>query len=566
MTDLAGGHGVRGRSAMRGDWRLILMIGVFCMCYAAAGFRMALLAATEPEEPRLARSDSAIRPVRGTIVDRNGNLLAANLPAWSLYAHPREITDPFAVADALVGIFPDIDREELLKKLTGKNRFAWIKRPIAPREKQAVHDLGFPGLNFGNREIRIYPTRRTTAHIVGGVKAAREDVRFAELTGSGGIEQHFDERLRDPSKVDEPLRLSLDLTLQQAVREVLAAGMEEMTAKGASAILMKVTNGEVLAMVSLPDFEPNGRPERHRGDPSTNPRFNRAAQGRYELGSTFKVLTAAMALDAGVANASTMIETPPRLRYGRQSIGDSHKMKPEMSLEDVIVKSSNVGSARLALMVGTPRFKEYLKRLGMFEPSGLELSEAAKAKPLLPPRWTDLSTITIAFGHGLAASPVHLAGAYATIANDGVRVRPSLIHGGNPPGERVFSRTAAREMVRIMREVVKRGTARKADVEGYMVGGKTGTAEKAGPGGYDRRRVISTFASVFPTSRPEYVLVVSLDEPTYETDYGAKVRTAGWTAVPVAANIIRRVAPLMGLRPLPPVAEPAVAALNVNME
>lgn len=565
MTDIAPNGGGRGRLARRGDWRIILMIAVFCMCYAAVGLRMGLLAASDPVEPRLARADGGIRPVRGTIVDRNGNLLAANLPAWSLYAHPRDIADPVAVAGELSRIFPEIDRDVLLRKLSGKNRFAWIKRPITPREKQLVHDLGFPGLYFGNREMRIYPTRRATAHIVGGVKAEREDVRYAELAGAGGIEQHLDERLRDPSQVEEPLRLSLDLTVQQAVREELAAGVERLTAKGAAAVLMKVRTGEIVALVSLPDFDPNERPEFHRGDPSLNPRFNRAAQGRYELGSTFKVLTAAMALDARVANADTIIQTPPRLRYGRHSIGDSHRMKPEMPVEDVIVKSSNVGAARIALMVGTPRFKDYLGKLGFFDPSGLELTEAAQTDTLEPQRWTDLSTITISFGHGLAASPVHLAAAYATLANDGVRVYPSLLAGGRPLGERVFSQQTSREMLRIMREVVSRGTARRADVEGYEIGGKTGTAEKAGRGGYDRTRVISTFAAVFPTSRPEYALVVSLDEPTDRSGH-VPVRTAGRTAVPVAADIIRRAAPLLGLRPLVPEAPAEIATLGVRLE
>ena len=563
MTDMAS-QGPR-RAAWRGDWRVILLMACFCLCYAAVGLRMGLMAATDPSEPKLARSGATDRPVRGEIVDRNGTLLAGNLPAWSLYAHPREIQSPLQVANALDKVFPEIDRDVLMSKLTSKQRFVWIKRPITPREKQAVHDLGYPGIHFGKRDIRIYPTGRTTAHIMGGVKARREGVRFAELMGSGGVEKHFDERLRDAARADKPLELSLNVSVQQAMREELAWGMKRLTAKGASSILMKAKTGEIVAMVSLPDFDPNDRPTLYRGEAGYDPRFNRAAQGRYELGSTFKVLTAAMALETGVANAQTVIETPPVLRYGRHRIGESHRMKPEMSLEDIIVKSSNVGSAKLAMMVGTRRFKEFLDKLGFFEPSGLELSEAARAKTLLPDYWTDLSTMTVSFGHGLAASPVHLAAAYATLANDGRRIFPSLIKGGLPAGKPVFAEGTSQEMLRLMREVVVRGTARRADVPGYEIGGKTGTAEKVGRGGYDSTRVISTFASVFPSSAPEYILIVSLDEPT-DRSGPRPVRTAGRTAVPVAAEIIRRTAPLLGLRPLQPVGQPDIATLNVATE
>ncbi|MFK7943893.1 MAG: peptidoglycan D,D-transpeptidase FtsI family protein [Paracoccaceae bacterium] len=565
MTDLCNSPATKARAGLRGDWRLILLMGGFALCYATVGLSMAHMVATEPSEPQLARSDSAGLPVRGEITDRNGQLLAANLPAWSLYAHPRDIKDPVTVSRQLVDIFPELDREGVLKKLTDGRRFVWIKRPIGPREKQAVHDLGTPGLHFGRREMRIYPAGRTAAHVVGGVKAAREDVRFAELTGSGGIEKYFDDRLRDPQQVAEPLMLSIDMRVQQAIRQELAEGMARLTAKGASAVLMEVATGRITGMVSLPDFNPNRRPERHLGPAELSPRFNRAALGRYELGSTFKPLTAAMALETGVAHARTMLKTPSRIRYGRHSIGDSHRMPKEMSLEDIIVKSSNVGTAKLSMMVGTRRFKDYLNKLGFFDPSGLELAEAARAQPLLPPRWTDLSSMTISYGHGLAASPVHLAAAYATLANNGRTIHPTLTMEPVVPGPRVFTERTAREMLRILREVVERGTAKRANVPGYEVGGKTGTAEKFRPGGgYYSDRVISTFASVFPTSSPRYVLIVSLDEPTDRS--GRKpVRSAGRTAVPVAAQVIRRIAPLLGMRPQLP-EEEVVSGLRTSLE
>jgi len=556
-------HG-RGQPASRGgattrsrdDWRLIVVILALVLVYATVGIRMGLMALTEPVEPQLARGAGLATPVRGEIVDRNGNLLAANLPAFSLYTYPREIKDPAAVARDLAAIFPDMTAERLVKRLSRSSSFAWIKRPITPRQRQQVLDLGYPGLKFGSRTMRIYPAGRTVAHIVGSVRAENEDVRYAELVGSSGAEGYFDERLRDPARLGAPLELSIDLTVQAALREVLAAGVEKFTAIGGVGVLMDVRTGEVLALVSLPDFDPNLPPARFTGPAELSPRFNRAVQGRYELGSTFKVLTAALALDTGVAKADTMIDTAGPILYGRQRIRDLHRVPPEMTLTDIIVRSSNVGAARLALRVGTPRMKDYLKRLGMFEPTSLELVEAGRAAPLLPAKWTDLSTMTISFGHGIAVSPVHLAAAYATLANGGRRVRPTLIKGGAEPGERIFSTETALTMMRIIREVVRRGTGRRTDLPGYEVGGKTGTADKYRPGGgYYTDRVISTFVAVFPTSNPKYTLLISLDEPTDRS--GPKIkREASRTAVPVTAAAITRIAPLLGLRPLP-VSRPA---------
>ena len=533
----------------RDDWRLIILILTMVLVYSAVGLRMGVIALTEPVEPRLAGHGAAV-PVRGEITDRNGNLLAANLPAFSLYAHPREIKDPEAVARDLANIFPDETADQLLGRLTRDARFVWVKRPITPRQRQLVLDLGYPGLKFGSRAMRVYPAGRTVAHIVGGVQAATEDVRYAELVGSGGVEGFFDERLRDPARIGTPLALSIDLAVQAAMRDVLAAGIEQFTAKGATGVLLDVRTGEVIAMVSLPDFDPNREPEPFKGAAELNPRFNRAAQGRYELGSTFKVLTAAFALDAGVVSPETQIETGSALTYGRHRIRDMHRMPSQMSVIDIVVRSSNVGAARLALALGTPRMKDYLKRLGFFEPLSLELAEAERANPLLPPRWTDLSSMTISFGHGLAASPIHLAAAFATLASGGKRVRPTLIKGGQPPGEQVISPEASHIMMQIIREVVRRGTGRRTDLPGYEVGGKTGTADKYKPGGgYYTDRVIATFASVFPTSSPKYALVISLDEPVDRSGKYVK-REASRTAVPIAAAAIQRIAPLLGLRPI----------------
>lgn len=551
---------------MRGDWRIILLMAGFSLCYLAVALRMFVLATVEPAEPRLARDSGATLPVRGEIIDREGRLLAGNLPAWSLYAHPQSIKDPALAASELARIFPDLSEAELLRRLTNGSRFTWIKRPITPREKQAVHELGMPGLHFGSREMRVYPAGAAVAHVMGRVRPAREGVQYAELVGAGGVEGYFDERLRDPEQSGEPLRLSLDLNVQQVVRQALARGVANLTAKGGAAILMKVDSGEIIAMVSVPDFDPNGDPKPFQGDAGDNPRFNRAAQARYELGSVLKVLTAAIALETGAANSATLVETPPTLRYGRHSIRDLYRMPPMMSVEEIVVKSSNVGSAKLALAVGTPKFREHLGLFGMMEPTGIELAGLSELDTLVPSRWTDLSTITIAFGHGLAASPMHLAAAMATIANGGERIYPSLLAGGRGKGPRVVSKATAGEMVRILRQVVANGTATRADVPGYEVGGKTGTADKVRPtGGYYRDKVMSTFASVFPSSDPEYVLVVSLDEPE-DRSGSTPARTAGRTAAPVAAEIIRRATAVMGMRPLPAPAPGDIAGISTDWE
>lgn len=550
----------------RDDWRLIIVILSFVLVYAAVGVRMGMMALDELAEPRLARDGAGATPVRGEISDRHGTLLASNLPAFSLYAHPREIKDPAAVAQDLAGIFPDLDAATLTATLSRDSGFVWVKRPITPAQRQKVLDLGFPGLQFGVRTMRVYPAGRTVAHIVGGVRAENEDVRYTELAGAGGVEGFFDERLRDPARIGTPLALSLDLSVQNALRDVLAAGVRQFEAKGAAGILMDVRTGEILALVSLPDFDPNEAPAAFQGPAELNPRFNRAVQGRYELGSTFKVLTAAFALESGAVRPDTLVETGSALSFGRFRIRDMHRMPPEMTVTDIIVRSSNVGVARMALQIGTPRFKDYFQRLGLFEATTLELAEARKATPLLPPKWTDLSSMTISFGHGLAASPLHLAAAFATLANDGRRVRPTLLRGGSEPGEQVVSPKTARQVMQIIRDVVKRGTGRRANLPGYEVGGKTGTADKVRPeGGYYTDRVIASFASVFPTTDPKYALVISLDEPVDRSGPRA-VREASRTAVPVAVAAIERVAPLLGLRPLPEVPTGVVTAVTASAQ
>lgn len=549
MTDLVRTKTLANRSGTRARdaWRILLVIVAFAIAYSVAGVRMGVMALHEPEEPQLAGAGRSPDPVRGEILDRNGALLAGNLPGWSLYADPRFVIQPEQAAADLARILPDVPLEKLQKQLASDRSFVWIKRPITPRQRQAVLELGNPGLSFAAREVRVYPSGRLAAHILGGVKTENEGVTFAEQVGSAGIEHFSNTRLSDPSRLGEPMELSIDSAAQLTVEEVLSIGTRRFRAKGASGILMDVGTGEIVAMASVPDFNPNLPRKPFNGEAAYNPRFNRTAQGLYELGSTFKVLTAAMAIEAGIVGPETLIDTGTPVTYGRNRFTDHGRIRPEQTVTDIVVRSSNVGAIRMALGLGTKRFKQGLRDLGLFDVMPLEVSEARQARPRFPRNWTDLTTITASFGHGISVSPVHLASAFSTLANDGQLTYPTLLKGGRAPGRQVFSPRTSRQMMRILRQVVERGTAIRGDVPGLELGGKTGTAEKFRPeGGYYEDRVISTFAGVFPTSEPKYAIVVSLDEPT---DPESGKREASRTAVPVASEIVRRVAPLLGVRP-----------------
>ncbi|MCB1313049.1 MAG: penicillin-binding protein 2 [Sedimentitalea sp.] len=540
------------RARARAEGRL-LVLGLFFFCaFVAVGVRMGVMATSEAVEPLASAPGTVIAAQRGDIVDRRGRILATNFETHSLYAQPPLMVDPEAAAKGLAQIFPDLDAERLVRDFTGKRKFVWIKKKISPEQKQAVHDLGDPGLLFGPREMRLYPNGRLAAHVLGGASFGKEGVNAAEVIGVAGVEKQFDAYLRDPANAGTPLQLSLDLTVQAAAERVLLGGMKLMNAKGATSILMDVHTGEVISVVSLPDFDPNDRPQPPTSgfDPSDSPLFNRAVQGVYELGSTFKIFAVAQALDLGLVSPDTVVDIRGPLRWGKFTIRDFHNYGAELSVTKIIVKSSNIGTARLAQRIGAARQQAFMGAIGMLLPSPFEIVEAQGSQPLTPKKWSELSTMTISYGHGLSVSPMHLAAAYAAIANGGNYVAPTVLkQDGARYGPRVLSARAAAQARAMLREVVTGGTASFGEVKGYQVAGKTGTADKPRPrGGYYKDKVIATFASFFPASNPKYVLVVTLDEPS-ENSGSEPRRTAGWTAVPVAAEMIGRVAPLLGLRP-----------------
>ena len=556
---------MRDRAIGRAKFRLGILGVSFVVAFAAIGGRMGFMSSQTPTEPKSEGGAVTIQAQRADIVDRQGRILATNMLTNSLYAQTADMVDPPRVARELAALFPELNEEDLLRRFTDGRSFMWIRKVLSPEQQQAVHEIGDPGLLFGPREMRLYPNGNLAAHILGGTSFGDEGVASAELIGVAGVERALDLRLRDPAQAGNPLELTLDITLQATMEEVLSASMVMMQAKGAAGILMNVQTGEILAMASLPNFDPNNRPSpivAKGAEPADSPLFNRAVQGVYELGSTFKIFAAAQALQLGLINLTTPINTSS-LKIGKKRITefDNKNYGPTKTVAEIMEVSSNVGTGHIALMIGAERQKAFLTSLGLLDASPVELIEAPGAKPLRPAKWPDIVTVTASFGHGLSSSPLNLAAAYASIANGGIKVSPTLMKRVEPMrGIRVVSPEVSKMAVDMLRLVVVSGTATLADVPGYQVAGKTGTADKPRPGGgYYPDKVINTFASVFPASNPQYVLVVTMDEPVGSSGGEAR-RTAGWTAVPVAGEIIKRIAPLMGMVPV--VEEPVETALT----
>ncbi|MCC0079167.1 MAG: penicillin-binding protein 2 [Rhodobacter sp.] len=544
----------RDAGRRRAEWRLLLLAALFFAGYAVIGARMGMLAATPVVESE-PYAGEGISGERADVLDRNGHILATNLVTHSLYAEMRYMQDGRRAAHELARIFPDLDEEALARRLTDPDRrFYWIRSRVSPEQAQAAHDIGEPGLWLGPREMRLYPNGTLAAHVLGGTTYGQQGVTAAEIQGVAGLEYAANDRLSDPDLADVPLTLSLDLGVQSIVEEVLDSGIQMLHARAGSAIIMDAQTGELVALASLPTFDPNDRPAPPtEGDPADSPLFNRAVQGLYELGSVMKAFAVAQALDLGLVTPQTMVDTRGPLRMGRFEVNDFHDYGAQLSVEDVFVHSSNIGTAHLAQMIGPERQQEFLRQFGFLDALPIELPEARRALPQYPDRWSEISAMTISYGHGLAVTPMHLAAAYAALVNGGTMVQPTLLRRPDTtPGPRVISEQTSRIMRSLFRQVVTRGTASLGEVAGYGVGGKTGTADKPNPaGGYYDDRVVATFAGAFPMNDPRYVVIVTMDEPG-EMVGGVERRTAGWTVVPVAAEMVRRIAPVMGMRPQDP--------------
>ena len=525
----------------------------FSIAFAVVGVRIGSLAldsiAAERNPPQHF-SERLETPQRSNILDRRGRLMAATVPAWSLYAHPREILDPRETISRLASVLEGLDTERLENAFAKQQRFVWVRRQLTPRQKKQVLALGLPGLYFGSQDVRVYPDGNLAAHVLGGVRRDNESVTHSDIIGVSGVERFLDDRLRNGG---DPVRLSIDLRVQSMLRDEVLAGMDRYKAKGGAAVLMDVRSGELLGLVSLPDFDPNARPSAGEGDShAEHATFNRTAQGVYELGSALKPVTAALAMERGGAQLDTVYNIAKPMRIGRYWIRDSYIREPTVTLLEAVYRSSNIAVAQAALKVGFLVQKEFLGGLGFLDRLPVELSEATSSQPLYPEKWRKVNVATIAYGHGIAITPLHLAAGYATLVGDGRKVVPTLLLGGHSTDDRprIVSPQTVQNLRIALRNVVLRGTGRKAEVAGYHVAGKTGTADKAlqHARGYGTKKVVSTFVSVFPAYDPVYVLVVSLDEPQGAGDSIWR-RTAGNTAAPIAANLIRRAAPILGLPP-----------------
>jgi cell division protein FtsI (penicillin-binding protein 3) len=521
-----------------GRTRLLVTGALFAIAFAVVALRLTAVALLhQGDEPRIARSGAAsgLLVGRADIVDRNGVVLATSLPTASLYANPHQVLDADDAAVRLVGVLKELSQAEVASKLSANKSFVWIDRNLTPREQYQVNRLGIPGLHFQTEERRVYPQGALTAHVVG----------FTDIDNRGlaGIEQSFDDVLRDSRR---PVRLSIDVRLQHILREELGRAIADFTGIGGAGAILDVDTGELLALVSLPDFDPN-----QPGIASEDARFNRASLGIYEMGSTFKIFNTALALDSGIVHLTDQFDATKPIRIGGFSIRDYHGKNRWLSVPEIFMYSSNIGSARMAEEVGGVAQKAFFSRLGMLRPASLELPEVGH--PLYPDIWRPINTMTISYGHGLAVSPMHVVSGVAAVVNGGV-MRPATLIARAPDevseGERVISSDTSMQMRKLLRLVVEAGTGKNAEVPGYIVGGKTGTADKQSGKGYDRNSRLASFVAAFPMNDPEYVVLVMVDEPKPNaTSFG--YATGGWVAAPAAGNIIRRMAPLMGLLPAP---------------
>ncbi len=508
-----------------------------------------VLGETGPSRQAIARNITTENHMdRADIVDRNGVLLATNLMTASLYGNPREIVDPRATARALVGVLPELSEAEVMAQLSLDRGFIWLSRNLTPRQQYAINRLGIPGLDFRNEQDRIYPLGRLTAHIVG----------FTSIDNDGlaGIEKSFDAALTERRA---PVSLSIDIRAQQILRRELAAQIKKFKAIGGSGVVLDVRSGEIISLVSLPDFDPN-----ETGEIPDDARFNRTTLGVYELGSIFKIFNHAIALETGAANLTSIYDARKPIRTASSRITDFHPKARLLSVPEIFMYSSNIGSAKMALDIGGTRQRKFMSELGMLRRSSVELPE--QARPIYPATWREINTMTIAYGYGIAVSPLHAATAAAAVVNGGTLYPATLIRRGKTPasGKRVISEHTSEQMRRLLRLVVKNTTGRNANAPGYLVGGKTGTAEKQVDGQYKRKALISSFIGVFPINAPHYVVMVHLDEPRGIKESNDNA-TAGWTAAPVVGRVISQIAPLFGIAPVDESAPEIRRALTINI-
>ncbi|HEX3860718.1 MAG TPA: penicillin-binding protein 2 [Stellaceae bacterium] len=530
--------------------RLVAAAAMFAVAFLVVALRLVDVVAfadesADPLRPGRAHVVALPPPTRADIIDRNGRMLATTLDSPSLYADPRQIIDVNEAVHAIRTVLPNLDPAELHAKLSSSKSFAWIKRRLTPRQQYDINRLGIPGLNFEHEVRRVYPFGDLASHVVG----------FCGIDNNGlaGIERALDTTVKTSK---EPIQLSLDARVQFILHQELTKVISDFSAKGAAGIIMDVRTGEIIAMVSLPDFDPNhpGRsdgPQTAAAAADAKDRvFNKITLGDYELGSVFKTFNTAMALDDGTATMTKQYDAAHNIKIGRFTITDYHGKHRALSVPEIYMYSSNIGSARMALEAGADRQRSFLAKLGLLKPVPIAFDEVAK--PHFPNPWREVNVITIAYGHGIAVTPLHAITAVSAILNGGI-LRPPTLRKLSPDevpaGNRVISQKTSEQMRKLMRLVVEYGTARQAAAPGYVVGGKTGTAEKNVGGHYIEKKLLSDFVGAFPMNDPRYAILTLVDEP-HGNKESHGYATAGWTVVPATGRIIERIAPLLGVRPV----------------
>lgn len=531
-------HDARDRTRLAG-----LGLSALFVVLAGKGGYLAISGSAPGHAHSVAKAEA---PVRADIVDRNGELLATSVTAYSLVANPKLIWDAGEVARSLKGVFPDINVETLTGHLSNEAReFVYVKRGLTPRQRKAVFDLGLEGLRFEEESRRAYPRGTLAGHILG----------FTNVDGKGigGIEYAMDDRLKAGG---EPVRLTIDNGVQSAVESELSAAAAEHDIQGGAVILMDAHTGEVRAMASWPPLDANRALDLPLDDTA---RLNRATGAVYELGSVFKPFTVAAALESGAIKPTDIFDVRTPMEIRGYTIHDLHPISGTGTVTRIISESSNLGTVHINAALGPRRQKAFLDALGLLDRAPIEL--AGSASPILPERFDDLASATISYGHGIAVTPMAFLEGFSAFANGGERVAPTLVadDARKAVPVRVMSALTTDMVNAMMREAVLTGTGKRAEVAGYRVAGKTGTAEKPVLGGYDDTRNVTSFAAIFPYDRPQYALIVTLDEPKVGAERGD---TAALNAAPTAGRIIERVAPLLGLAPRFEGVRPAGAELR----
>ena len=539
------GKGTAGAHNRQSHRRLVLSLIGFLLVYATIAFR--LLGLGFEDAPRLSKivvEEQRQLKSRPDIVDRHGTLLAADVMTASLFANPSKINDVDEVSENLLAEFPDLKFETLQNRLRqSKKQFVWIKRGLSPRQQERVHDLGLPGLGFVPELGRVYPANQTAAHLLGIV-----DV---DNRGLSGIEAYIENVSglylpRSVNRHDKPaVQMSIDLGAQHALRQELSSAMHRYRSKAAVGIVLDVNSGEILAMSSLPDFDPHQRSQALETE-----RYDRVSKGTFELGSVMKVITVAIALELGTATLDKIYDVSEPIRKGRHQIDDYHGQKRPLTLQEVFIHSSNIGTAKMALEFGKEWHLSFLRKLNMVEPLKTEIGVSKRTE--LPKHWTDVHSMTISYGHGISTTPLQFATAVAALVNGGFAVHPTFLkaskEGRQTHRKRIISAETSDQIRGLMRQNVVAGTGKSAEVDGYRVGGKTGSAEKVIGGKYDTNALLTSFVGIFPADNPAYLTFIMLDEPQAEANKKTRP-TAGKNATIVTARLINRIGPMLGVVP-----------------